>query len=394
MLLNLLHNDWLTRLRATRESAVIILVSVLVGFGLALLKPIPGAIVGTATVLAVTIGGILLPLKSGLWFPWATVAGVIVPGAWVAALASYKNEVRRRASYSEYAEPLPLPAGGTEPLEVIIPEFVLIKRIGRGAYGEVWLGRNRVGLYYAIKIVFRKSFPEGVPYEREFRGIRKYMPISLRHPGLVRLLQVGRNDPLAYFYYVMELGDDETSGADIDPEKYSPRNLAKDLHKRGRLTIAETVVMALALSEPLEYLHKKGLLHRDIKPSNIIFVDGIPKLADIGLVTDITPREGVEASYVGTEGYVDPAGASKPTSDIYSFGKVLYEAATGLDRRQFPALPDWVNEEGGAVAEFMALNSVILKCCDTNPRKRYQSVTELHEALLDIERRIAKAPVA
>ena len=392
MLLNLLHKDWLTRLRPTRESAIIILVSVLVGFGLALLKPIPGALAGAAATLAVTISGILLPLNSNIWFPWATVAGIIVPGAWLAALASYKGEIRRRASYSEYAELSPLPPGATQPLEVAVPEFVLIKSIGRGAYGEVWLGRNRVGLYYAVKVVFRNRFGEGAPYEREFRGIRKYMPISLRHPGLVRLLQVGRNDPTGYFYYVMELGDDETTGADINPEKYSPRNLAKDLAKRGRLSIAETLAMGLALAEPLQYLHKKGLLHRDIKPSNIIFVDGSPKLADIGLVTDITPREGGEASFVGTEGYVDPDGPSKPSSDIYSFGKVLYEAATGLDRRQFPALPDWVNEEGESVAEFMALNSVILKCCDTNPRKRYQFVTELQEALLEIERRIGKGP--
>jgi serine/threonine protein kinase len=76
---------------------------------------------------------------------------------------------------------------------------------------------------------------------------------------------------------------------------------------------------------------------------------------------------------------------TKPSSDIYSFGKVLYESLTGLDRRQFPALPDWISTNDD-VAEFMALNSIILRCCDRNPSKRYQHAGELLNALVELER--------
>jgi len=91
---------------------------------------------------------------------------------------------------------------------------------------------------------------------------------------------------------------------------------------------------------------------------------------------------------MGTEGYMAES-PTKPSSDIYSFGKVLYEALTGLDRRQFPTLPDWI-ESTSDVAEFMALNSIILRCCDRNAGKRYQDAGELHDALLELERRLAK----
>jgi CHASE2 domain-containing sensor protein len=387
MLLNLLRGDWLTRSAPIPELIAIIVASFLIGFGLRLMKPTSGAV--TAVIIAILVGavGILSARYLGLWFPWATLSGVVVPAAWLSSLAVYKQQVRQSV-HEPYGEDLLMPTPDSPTAEIHIPDYALLKLIGRGAYGEVWLGRNSVGLYHAVKIVFRKRFGEVTPYEREFRGIRKYMPVSLKHPGLVRILYVARNDQAGYFYYIMELGDDEHTGQEIDVEKYAPRNLAKDLQERNHLPVAECVSMGIALSEPLEFLHKRGLMHRDIKPANIIYVDGIPKLADIGLVAEISPTGGSDASYIGTEGYMAPEGPSKPTSDIYSFGKVLYEASMGLDRRQFPTLPEWMNDES-EIAALMALNSLILKCCDTNPRKRFQSASQLHQALLELERRIS-----
>jgi serine/threonine protein kinase len=268
-----------------------------------------------------------------------------------------------------------------------VPGYALLRCIGRGAYGEVWLAQNHIGTYNAIKLVFRSRLPEGRAYEREFRGIRKYTPVSLRHPGLVKILHVGRDDKAQYFHYVMELGDDEVNGQEINPETYEARNLAKDLAKKGHLSVAECIAMGAALCEPLEFLHSKHLMHRDIKPANIIFIDGIPKLADVGLVTDYNRNPG-DMSYMGTEGYMaEPP--TKPSADIYSLGKVLYETLTGLDRRQFPTLPDWI-DSANDVAEFMGLNSIILRCCDRDPKKRYQHAGELLTALLELERRLPK----
>src|SRR5438445_3925126 len=89
-----------------------------------------------------------------------------------------------------------------------IPDHELIRNVGGGSYGEVWLAQNALGAFRAVKIVYRKTFESERPYEREFSGIKKFEPISRSHEGFVDILQVGRNDQAGYFYYVMELADD------------------------------------------------------------------------------------------------------------------------------------------------------------------------------------------
>src|SRR6266436_151830 len=103
----------------------------------------------------------------------------------------------------------------SEPEGVAVPDHELIRCIGRGSYGEVWLARNMMGLYRAVKVVYRKSFKDERPFERELTGIRKFEPISRSHEGFVDVLQVGINQGQGYFYYIMELGDDLDSAQNI-----------------------------------------------------------------------------------------------------------------------------------------------------------------------------------
>ena len=84
----------------------------------------------------------------------------------------------------------------------------MIERIGSGAYGEVWLARNTAtGARRAVKIVYRATFTDERPFNREFEGIKKFDVVSRSHPSQLALFHVGRNDPAGYFYYVMELAD-------------------------------------------------------------------------------------------------------------------------------------------------------------------------------------------
>src|SRR5215510_3011253 len=125
-----------------------------------------------------------------------------------------------------------------------IPEHELLHAIASGAYGQVWLARNRLAVYRAIKIVHRASFDHDRPFEREFAGIKAFEPVSRSHEGLVDLLQVGRNDEAGYFYYVMELADDlnaeckvqigECAPVHPDRSAYTPRTLASEVKHRGR----------------------------------------------------------------------------------------------------------------------------------------------------------------
>src|SRR5213594_2336480 len=88
-----------------------------------------------------------------------------------------------------------------------IPDHELLRRIGAGSYGEVWLARSVMGTLRAVKIVQRQTFERDESFEREFKGIQKFEPVSRSHEGLVDILQIGRNYEAGCFYYVMELAD-------------------------------------------------------------------------------------------------------------------------------------------------------------------------------------------
>src|SRR6266404_8351363 len=133
-----------------------------------------------------------------------------------------------------------------------IPDHRLLRVIGRGSYGEVWLARSVTGAYRAVKVVYRRSFEQERPYEREFRGIQRFEPISRAHESHVDVLHVGRNDADGYFYYVMELADDERTGQEIHPDQYTPKTLKSELQRRVRLPFTECIELGLKLTTALE----------------------------------------------------------------------------------------------------------------------------------------------
>ena len=142
---------------------------------------------------------------------------------------------------------------------------------------------------------------------------------------------------------------------------------------RGRFPISECLDIGADIAAGLSRLHESGLVHRDIKPSNVIFVNDQPKLADIGLLASMDEAH----SFVGTEGFVAPEGPGTAQADIFSFGKLLYEMATGLDRSEFPKLPPLAVDAVDGAEAFAELNEVFLRACDPDPARRYQSSAEL-----------------
>ena len=277
-------------------------------------------------------------------------------------IASIADEVKNRAP--EHSVPTQLP---------IIPDHEVLRVIGRGAYGEIWLARSLTGAVRAVKVVYRSTFESERAFQREFQGMSSFEPISRAHAGFVDILHVGRTAEC--LYYIMELADDHLNGRDIDIINYSPRTLKSDLERRKRLSVSDSIAIGLSLTDALSALHAHGLTHRDIKPANIIFVDGVPKLADIGLVAVSGQR-----SFVGTEGYVPPEGPGTPSADIFSLGKVLYEISTGKDRLDFPELDSQLSERPDR-ERAMKLNDVLVKACANEPRHRYATAEAMHTDL-------------
>ncbi|MEY3275513.1 MAG: hypothetical protein RL153_779 [Verrucomicrobiota bacterium] len=275
--------------------------------------------------------------------------------------------------------------GSSVPVPPAIPEHKLLRCIGTGSYGQVWLARSATGSWRAVKVVWRRLFLDDRPFEREWTGVRRFEPLSRESDAFVDVLQTGRSADGGHFYYVMELADDVRDGTgsqggagpvDGDVDGYVARTLSWVLKEGGAMPAEACLALGLRLARGLVCLHEAGLLHRDIKPSNIVFVGGQPRLADIGLVTDL----GEARSFVGTEGFIPPEGPNSPQADIFGLGKVLYEAMTGLDRMEFPRVPAGLGAgpEGDRLLE---LNAVVLRACAALPGARYPTARAMSEDL-------------
>jgi CHASE2 domain-containing sensor protein len=394
--LNLVRGDWLVRPRPVTECGLILLMAIALGL-LTTWRPAAALI-----VLIVPVAAYFIAWRQHLWFPWLVIVAAQTPCALAFAFGTRMRRLRRenrsleqRLILTRAAEVARTTGPGTadalagrvssairtamegEPPTPAIPDYELICRIGRGGYGEVWLAKDVLGAHHALKIVLRNRFRDDRPLEREFEGLKQFTPISRSHPNLVQVLHVGKIPE--GIYYVMEAADDEHVG-----QTFSPRTLASLLKHRRWLPLPECLALGIDLASALGFLHQRGLVHRDVKPGNIIFVNGIPKLADIGLVTEQELERNSEQDQLGTPGYMPPEGPGTPAGDVYSLGKLLYETAFGLDCTRFPDLPRSLIEREEE-NDLFELNGILLKACENHPARRYRNASELREALLQLQ---------
>jgi CHASE2 domain-containing sensor protein len=370
--LNLLNDDSLQRPAGWMELTIFIASGILLGGGLCRMRLRFTFAVAAGIFIAASVAAIWLSYFTNYWFPWLIVVGGQLPCALAWALVS---GIRRAPDPMKtmLMEPLPETPG----YELFHPPF------GEGAYGKVWLARNGAGQWRALKVIYLAKFENNPgPYEREFNGVQKYKPISGEHPGLLRVDFVSEKKA-GCFYYVMELGDSLEPGWEASPSTYKPRDLVSERAQlRGRrLPVKDCMRIGISLCEALDFLHRQGMTHRDIKPQNIIFINGQPKLADLGLITEIRPAD-EERTLVGTPGYMPPPPERPGTAsaDIYALGMVLYVLCTGRAAALFPEVATTlVNTE--EPPEFLPLNNVILKACQPFPADRYASASEMRAAL-------------
>lgn len=246
--------------------------------------------------------------------------------------------------------------------------YSLLQRCGSGAYGEVWMAEEKLtGKHAAVKIIKKD---ENGRWRDELAGIRQYRQTISAHPNLLAIYHVEENKE--YFYYSMELADNQ----DESCKTYRPDTLGNRL-ATGSIKLDPLLKIINPLLDGLEVLHKSGLVHHDIKPENIIFVEGTPKLSDVGLVSGTTHGS------AGTPGFVPkiltgdvPGIHPSNYTDLYAMGKVIYCALTGLDAKEFPIWPSAMLSPA-----YRAINHFLLNVCSENPQERFADVAALRHSL-------------
>lgn len=249
----------------------------------------------------------------------------------------------------------------------VIGKFEILRPLGKGAMGEVFLGKDPVlGREVAIKTIQAgTAFGEEARarFEREAKATA-----ALNHPNIVTVYDFGQQDDLAYL--VMEFVEGETLESLIAAG--APK---------------EDLLEALAqVCEGLAYAHERGVIHRDVKPSNILVTRRgrriQAKLMDFGvaLVDRSTLTE--QGVWMGTLSYMAPeyldTGKATPSSDLFAVGIILYEVLTG-GRKPFQA------ETSTGI-----LNAILRKPAEPIPA---ESVRGISPAILEITRRaLAKDP--
>ena len=222
-------------------------------------------------------------------------------------------------------------------------EFELVREIGRGASGVVYLGmQGTLDRKVAIKILAPQLV--GSPnarkrFEREARAAS-----GLRHPAIVSLLSYGEQQGAAYL--VLEYVEGRSLHQHLETLRLA-RLDGQAVEEREDLSRPELAArIAAELAEGLDYCHRQGVLHRDIKPHNILLDRELaPRIVDFGLAKDLKLEEITEAGLVsGTLHYMSPEQARARSkdidsrTDIYSLGVVLYEMLTL--QRPFEGAPD------------------------------------------------------
>ena len=256
----------------------------------------------------------------------------------------------------------------------------LLTHCGGGAYGDVYYCEDISGKKMAVKIVSKKKL--GDSWERELRGVINYRKITENAPGLLQIFHVEEDEES--FFYTMEPAD---SASDAE---YIPDTLARRLQS-GPLPQADLLRILSGVFDGIKLIHSVGFTHRDIKPDNILFVKGVPKLADIGLLSSLSNSM---TQLAGTLEFIPPEerGAdlessdklSRQRNDLYAFGKVVYCAVTGMSPHEYPTVPQNL-PLSLPLKYFLRLS---FQLCSKDPIQRLNSIEKLSREFADIERKL------
>ena len=266
--------------------------------------------------------------------------------------------------------------------------YELAASIGAGGMGEVYRAHDaRLGRDVAVKIIsasFAQDAGRVHRFEQEARAAA-----ALSHPNILAVYDIGTHEGSPYI--VSELLEGST---------------LCDRLREGPLPMRKVVDYALQIARGLAAAHDRGIVHRDLKPDNVFITnDGRAKILDFGLAkltrsdTEVDDRTRTVHSepgmVLGTVGYMSPEQVrgkdADARADLFSFGAVLYEMASGLRAFKGDSSADILSailkEEPQDLVDINtsvspALDRIVRHCLEKNPAERFQSA---HDLAFDLE---------
>jgi serine/threonine protein kinase len=267
---------------------------------------------------------------------------------------------------------------------LLLGPYKIMEPIGKGGMGSIYLAEHcTLQRQVAIKVLPIEKARNAELLQRFYREARA--AAALDHPNIVKLFDVSQG--AGTHFLVLEY--------------VAGKNLQQLVTAHGPLPYQKVVPFLMQTARGLQHAHEKGFVHRDIKPDNIVLSkDGVIKILDMGLARsleaeqdNVTKQMNPNAIY-GSVDYVSPeqsiGGKVDARSDLYSLGATAFALITGrapyqgtsaqvLVSHQMEVVPDMSRVRAGVPPE---LSAIITKLMSKKPEHRYQSASEVIDALM------------
>lgn len=257
--------------------------------------------------------------------------------------------------------------------------YTLIRKLGRGGFGEVWLAERRAK-FVTTKVAVKLPLDEQVDHKAIKHEATLWEQAS-GHPNILPIIDA-----------------DEYDGQIVIVSEYAPDgSLEEWLKTNGAMPVERAIETTIQILDGLEFLHSRNIIHRDLKPANILLQGTTPRLADFGISRALRTTVASQSQNIsGTFAYMSPEaldGKRSVQTDVWSVGVNLYQFLTGMlpfpqkepsvlfpaiIMREFAPLPDSIPQ---------SLKTVIAKALAKLPETRYKNADEMREDL----RRVLRA---
>jgi hypothetical protein len=271
-----------------------------------------------------------------------------------------------------------------------IPGLTMIRRIGSGGMGTVWLARqHQPDRLVAVKTLPPLDASRRKQLSERFRREAAILA-SLDHPGVMTIHAFDERDGVPWFsmpYFPLGSLADRIADFKVAPGA-------------GRASVEKAVRLVHAIARAMEHAATRQVIHRDLKPANVLLDElGQPRVSDFGLAKRLEgDSDATQASVIaGTWPYMAPEQAM-PTEDglstacdVYALGAILHELLTGFppfcsEKKRSPSLDELLHQPVTRLrpttrAVDRELEAITLKCLEKDPQRRYHHTGELADEL-------------